>query len=440
MKVILIAYAAAFFGLVAAQPHGHSHRRDRGSKVDIRADPVVVDGPTETVYELNGKKVDQAEVEQGLRDGIYILLSEPEPEVKPQEFIELPKTQAPPPPPPAPTVAAEVKKPEPTLEAKPEPVKPQPKVEPAPQKAAAPKSGGGSGSEFPSGKIDCSHFPSDYGAMEVDWLKMGGWIGLQKTPGYTPGVSISTIHTGVAGEKCEPGTFCSYSCAPGYQKSQWPTTQGATGQSVGGLYCNSNGKLELTNPDYNTLCIQGTGEVRVKNKLNKNVPICRTDYPGTESETVPLNTQPGQEYEMTCPDAKKYYKWGNAFTSAQYYINPAGSPVEDACRWNEAGSNMGNWAPVNLGVGKGPAGMTYISIFRNAPTNPDGKLNFNIKITGDVSGKCEYHSGTFWSNGAESPSGCTVSSRPSSSPFHVIDAVLTDPQVLVTGVATYELF
>lgn len=406
MKITLIALVAGAFAAASAQPHKHAHRHAHGSKVDIRADPVVVDGPTETVYELNGVKVDQAEVEDGIRKGIFVLLTdeapkpaEPTPVVKAGEFIELPKIQGPPPP----TTTAEAKKPEPT----PEPVKaaPHPKVEPA-----APKSGGGISSEFPSGKIGCSEFPSSYGALAVDWLKMGGWIGLQKTPGYTPGVAINTIHTGIAGDSCAPGTFCSYSCAPGYQKAQWPTTQGATGQSVGGLYCNSDGKLELTNPDYKVLCIPGTGEVRVKNNLKKNVPICRTDYPGTESETVPLNTQPGQEYEMTCPDAKKYYKWGNAFTSAQYYINPAGSPVEDACRWNEAGSNMGNWAPINLGVGKGPAGMTYISIFRNAPTNPDGKLNFSIKITGDVSGKCEYHSGTFWNNGAESPSGCTVSS------------------------------
>ena len=410
MKVTYLAYAAAALaGLVAAQPHKqHAHRHLHGSKIENRADPVVVDGPTETVYELNGQKMSKEEVEAGLRDGIFVLLVDeapkvaPTPVVKAGEFIEGKKPEAPKAP------APEVKKPEPIPEkaAAPAPPKVEAPKAPAP---AAPKSGSGVNTPFPSGKIDCSHFPSDYGALAVDWLKMGGWIGLQQTPGYTPGVAISTIHTGIAGDKCAPGTFCSYSCGPGYQKSQWPTTQGATGQSVGGLFCNSRGKLELTNPDHNVLCIGGTGEVRVKNKLNRNVPICRTDYPGTESETVPLNTQPGQEYEMTCPDAKKYYKWGNAFTSAQYYINPAGSPVEDACRWNEAGSNMGNWAPVNLGVGKGPAGMTYISIFRNAPTNPDGKLNFNIKITGDVSGRCEYHSGTFWNNGAESPSGCTVS-------------------------------
>jgi hypothetical protein len=244
---------------------------------------------------------------------------------------------------------------------------------------------------------------------------MGGWIGIQKTPSYTPGdASISEIHTGIAGDNCGPNMFCSYACPAGYQKSQWPSSQGNTGQSIGGLYCNSNGKLEIVNAALSSkLCIKGTGEVKVKNTLSKNVPICRTDYPGTESETVPLNTQGGAEYELTCPDANNYYRWGGASTSAQYYINPSGSPVEDACRWNSAGSNLGNWAPVNLGVGKGPGGMTYISIFQNAPTNPDGVLDFNIVITGDVSNKCEYRSGTFYNNGVASPSGCTVSSIPS---------------------------
>ncbi|OBT59869.1 hypothetical protein VE03_10508, partial [Pseudogymnoascus sp. 23342-1-I1] len=240
--------------------------------------------------------------------------------------------------------------------------------------------------ELPSG-IDCSHFPSDYGAVRAEWLSLGGWIGLQMTPNYKPG-DISAANS-----------FCSYACPAGYQKSQWPTAQGDIGQSIGGLYCNSNGKLELSNPELSKkLCITGTGEVKVKNTTGKNIPICRTDYPGTESETVPLDTQPNQEYELTCPDANKYFHWRGAATSAQYYINPSGTSVGDACRWNE----------VNLGVGKGSTGETYISMFQNAPTNPDGKLDYNIEIIGDVSSKCEYRRGTFYNNGAASPSGCTV--------------------------------
>jgi hypothetical protein len=412
---ILGATAAA-----AAQPHRHQHRHaHHAHPVEKRADATeVVAGPVVTVYELNGIELAPGVVEEGMRKGIYIQLpdsstpaaSVPTAVNKAGEFFERPASSSTPPPAPTP-------EPKPTPTPTPEPPKQEPpKSEPPkakPSKAAS-ASGGGVTADFPSGEIDCSTFPSAYGAVAADWLKMSGWIGIQKTPGYAPGASsISEIHTGIAGDSCQPGSFCSYACPAGYQKAQWPTAQGSTGQSIGGIYCNSQGKLELTNPDLSKkLCITGTGEVKVQNKLGVNVPICRTDYPGTESETVALDTQPGTISELTCPDANNYYRWGGAFTSAQYYINPAGSPVSDACRWNEAGSNMGNWAPVNLGVGKGPGGMTYISMFQNAPTNPDGKLDYNIEITGDVSGKCEYKGGQFYNNGVVSPSGCTVCQIP----------------------------
>jgi hypothetical protein len=112
--------------------------------------------------------------------------------------------------------------------------------------------------------------------------------------------------------------------------------------------------------------------------------------------------------------ASEYYEWEGAATSAQYYINPAGVAVKDACQWGTAGSNMGNWAPVNMGVGKTAAG-TFISIFPNAPTNPDGKLDFTITITGDVSGKCEYKGGQYYNNGVVSPTGCTAGVNPGGS-------------------------
>jgi hypothetical protein len=101
--------------------------------------------------------------------------------------------------------------------------------------------------------------------------------------------------------------------------------------------------------------------------------------------------------------------WENSATSAQYYVNPAGTSVADACVWGEAGSNTGNWAPVNLGVGKATTGETFISMFPNSPTNTYGKLNFNIEIDGGVSGKCTYEDGTFYQNGVASVTGCTVS-------------------------------
>merc|ERR1712098_622834 len=95
------------------------------------------------------------------------------------------------------------------------------------------------------------------------------------------------------------------------------------------------------------------------------------------------------------------YVWQGMATTAQYYINPSGVSVEDGCQWGTPGSNMGNYAPVNVGVGRGSTGETFISIFPNKPTNPDGVLDSNIKITGGGSGK-------YYNNGVESPAGCTV--------------------------------
>ena len=134
--------------------------------------------------------------------------------------------------------------------------------------------------EFPDGEIDCSTFPSEYGPIEVEWANLGGWSGIQYVT--VEGDAVTHIVTAVPGGKgCIPGAMCSYACPPGYQKSQWPSTQGATGQSVGGIHCNANGKLSLTNPDLSrTLCMKGTGAIHVQNKLSSNAAICRTDYPG----------------------------------------------------------------------------------------------------------------------------------------------------------------
>jgi hypothetical protein len=240
-------------------------------------------------------------------------------------------------------------------------------------------------------------------------MGLGGWIGVQKVPNYSFGIDsfISFIETAITGETCSPGSFCSYACPAGYQKSQWPTAQGKTGQSIGGLYCNSNGMLELSRTESPQICIPGAGGVQVANKLGSNVCVCRTDYPGTESETVPLDALPNQVYPLTNPEAATYYKWEGAYTTAQYYINPSGTPCSQACTWGESGTNTGNWAPVNAGVGKNTEGTTFISLFPNAATNPDGTLDYTIKITG-ASGDCSYSGGTYWSNGARSPAGCTV--------------------------------
>ena len=145
-------------------------------------------------------------------------------------------------------------------------------------------SGQGLTSEFPSGQVSCSTFPSEYGAIEISWLGIGGWSGIQYPPLGTPQMS-----TAISGMSCTKGAMCSYACGPGYQKSQWPNDlQGDAGQSVGGLLCNDDGMLELTNPDLSSyLCIQGTGATLVKNELTENAAICRTDYPGMRIIVTP---------------------------------------------------------------------------------------------------------------------------------------------------------
>ena len=275
---------------------------------------------------------------------------------------------------------------------------------------------GGTGldKEFPHGEFDCSEFPSDYGPIEITWMGLGGWSGIQYPT--IQGENVVDIVTGIAGGKnCSAGALCSYACPPGYQKSQWPATQGSTGQSVGGLSCNSDGKLELTNPDLSkTLCIKGTGATKVQNKLNSNAAICRTDYPGTEDETVPLNTQPGSENPLTCPDSSTYFKHDGLPTTAQYYVNNRGVSVEEACSWNTDGSGKGNWAPTYFGVGQDMNGKTWLSISSTKQNNPKSysPLDYVAEIVGDnLSGKCRLKNGKYCSGDNYddcNDSGCTV--------------------------------
>lgn len=421
--------------VVSAQRHRHAHRhadKHLGSPIEIRAPNLVttwVPGPTETIYMLNGKELSADAVSKGLAAGYYILVPDSTTSTSSSststssskaaaEFFQEATTSS--------TSAT------PTSTYVPPSSTAAPPAASSSQAASSSSSSGSSGgtglgSSFPSGQIPCSTFPSSYGPVAADWLKLSGWAGIQYVPGYSPGdASISYISTAVVSSDagCTSNSFCSYGCPPGYQKSQWPAAQGSTGQSIGGLYCNSNGMLELSRPSVPQLCIAGTGQVKIQNNLGTIVSICRTDYPGSESETIALGAEPGQTYDLTCPDANNYYIWEGSFTSAQYYVNPAGVGVDKACQWqtaDTAGSwhgapgNIGNWAPINLGVGKGSTGSTYISLFQNRPTNPSGTLDFSITITGDISGSCSYNGGTFYSNGVADPNGCTVSLVHSSS-------------------------
>lgn len=417
IKTTLAASLVA--GVAAAghhHQHAHFHAKKDASPVEKREDAaadatVYVAGAVETVFELNGELLTGDEAKEGIDLGNFVVVGESVPTVKP------------PPPPPKPTTTSEapdlgaqfIEK---TSSAAPEPttsVAPKPKPKPSP-KPAPPSNGGSSGGEgltkpFPDGEIDCSEFPSSYGAVGLDWLERGGWSGLQFVPSFTMGdLSISDIVTGIVGDTCSEGCMCSYACPPGYQKTQFPEAQGSDNESIGGLYCNNKGKLELTKPNDggNTyLCEKGEGGIFIKNELGKKACTCRTDYPGTESMVIPTCPESGETLEL-CNPKQDYYIWSNSKTSAQYYLNKEGYDVEGACVWDSPIdlSGAGDKSPVIIGVGY-DSGTTWLSIFQNLPQS-HAKLGYNVEIEGGNS-ECSYIDGV-WKGGDET--GCTVSITP----------------------------
>lgn len=416
MRFLTIALSFSLVGpLVAAQPHRHAHRHAEKRTPETKV--VKVPGPTVIVYELNGKIISEEEVKKGLADGSLVRIGGGNVEPAPSSY------QAPEPS--SESTSSEETKPTTTsevtsaTESSPTPAttsesatesKP---AEASPSEGALPSYGSPSGgegveSDFPDGQIDCDHFPSDYGAVPIEWENLGGWAGIQKVTYTDDGSAIQDIETRKSGP-CGEGMMCSYACPPGYLKAQWPKAQGAAGQSVGGIEC-KNGKLTLPRASVSQkLCIKGTGGVKIHNKVGKAIPVCRTDYPGTESMNIPATLDPesSEPYDLSCPNADNYYQWQGKKTSAQYYVNKAGTSLSDGCTWNSAGSDKGNWAPVNLGVGKNKG--VWLSIHANAPTNPNAKLNFNIRIKGDdLNGSCEYKDGTYYQTGVANEKGCTV--------------------------------
>lgn len=414
--VFKTAVAAAVVVGVAAQPHAHGHghnhrhfhdKKHADSRVERRDGTVVVtefvEGPTVIEYvNEDGKKIDEKKAKEGLDKGLFVIMGSTKPSFSApppvlSTSLALPEhggqffektTSAP-----APTTTSSTP-PASTSSAAPPP-KPKP------------KGPTGLDADFPSGDVTCDKVPTEYGAVEIPWTGTKGWTTLAKFGKWMKGVAIDNIHSPTSGG-CGPGMMCSYACPPGYQKTQWPAEQGATGQSVGGLWCNEEGFLELTRPNATKLCEPGAGGVTILNKLSGNAAVCRTDYPGNEAMVIPLDTYPGETYPLTNPDSKTYYWWQGTATTAQYYVNNEGVEVEEACTWKSSKFPLsaGNWAPVNIGVGKSVLGETFISIFPNLPTST-AVLNFNIEITGDISGTCWLRKGQYYG----SDKGCTVGMR-----------------------------
>ena len=381
MKVTVALLAAV--SVAAASPHAHRHARLH----EKRGETTVV------AYVLDGRTIPTAEANEGLRNGTLKLA--------PDGGIELASEEAS-------TVSIE---PATSTSAK----APAKYTESAVGSSGSSSSGSSGSSsttgitrEFPDGEISCDDFPNAYGANSVPWENLGGWTGVQ-TPGTTVNGLFDDIHTAISGG-CTDGSYCSYACPFPYIATQWPDAQGATGQSIGGLLC-KNGKLYLTNSDSNKLCRSSAPNVTVKvlNKLSKNVAICKTDYPGTESMTIPGDCEAGGEIELPVPEEDTCYKAQGMTTSAQFYANKAGISVEKACTWASPGDEWGNWAPMNFGAGWSN-GRAWLSVFQNAPTTSI-KQDYTVEIIGDnVSGSCKYTNGQYCGDaGCSSETGCTVS-------------------------------
>lgn len=416
MKLSATIAIAAAGTLATAQGHRHAHHHahKRDTVATSTVDEIV------TVYQLDGTPVPYADVCQGIKNGDYKWAEGAAPSgacatttstsltVKAAEFIQT-------------TVSIEsttsssvvTTSAVPTTSATPTTsstsTTPTTSSTPAATTTASSSSSSSSGATgvdapFPDGEVDCNTFPSAYGAVALDYHGLGGWSGIQYPTYNSLETLVESIVTAVTGESCTEGAFCSYQCPAGYLKSQWPSTQGATGQSVGGVKC-SGGKLVRTNTDFETLCIPGVQALNVKNTLSSIVCICRTDYPGTESETLPTCVNPGETVALANPDGDTYYQWEGKTTSAQYYINPVGKTETEACIWGDSSNDVGNWAPMNLGLGY-KSGLTYASIFPNTPTT-NALLDFNVKYEG-ASSECAWDASTQkYSNGLSS--GCTVS-------------------------------
>lgn len=413
--VLKLAIAASLGSAAVAQPHrhGHAHHHKRENSPLQERDVVTTYVPaTVTQYMMGDKVVSPEEAQAGLDKGLYVVVGETTPTFTP---------------PPAPAVTSTSSKedgvfiekvtssssssssstPPPTTTSTPTPTStPEPK--PATPTYSVSSGATGIDADFPDGELDCDTFPADYGALALDYLGLGGWSGLQYTPNFSlKDLAISYIETGISSPSKQTG-FYSYACPDGYVKTQWPKAQGNTGQSIGGVFCNAQGKLELTRGDVSKkLCEKGIPGITINNKMSFGTSVCRTDYPGTENMVIPLDATPGGIFQLANVASDNYYVWQGKATTLQYYVNKKGVNAEQGCRWvcDSDPQGCGNWAPINIGVGQSSDGTTYLSIFPNSAVST-AVLDYNIDISGDNSIPCYYHVGKGF---AGSPTGCTVS-------------------------------
>ena len=235
---------------------------------------------------------------------------------------------------------------------------------------------------------------------------MGGWSGLQAVT--ISGNAVTNIVTGVSGQTCSEGMMCSYACPPGYQKTQWPSTQGSTGQSVGGLSC-SGGKLHLTNSALSSsLCMEGTGNVYAQNNAGSVVAICRTDYPGTESETVPTEVEAGATQPLTCPRRSKLLHVAGQVDVRPVLPQPAWVRCQSSlpmgqpwpAPWQLCAHQLRRWRQWWNNV------VVYPGYTHQRLTFPIREL---LRSRATLSGSCKYENGQYCSASGCNSAGCTVS-------------------------------
>ncbi|KAH6883087.1 hypothetical protein BKA58DRAFT_447794 [Alternaria rosae] len=431
MKIGYIITATALAVITASKPHHmhrHSHAHDPVKRGIIFA-PAAIE--THIVYWLDDHSITEEEAREGIANGTLTWGNDGVLSTSTSSPVALPtlpsasKQQVPaanPTPEPTPKKAAQ--QPEPVA---PETQKPAPSPEmpssdptPSPTQDTTPVQQSGTprpwidmvdkdghcaecDKEFPNGKIRCTEFPYGYGALPIAHEGLGGWSGIQDSQ-YSGGDGfddITTVPKGSCsdGTCCTSGSFCSYGCPNPYLKASFPSIQGRAGQSVGGLYCNEDGFLEMADGKIaNTLCVQGSKHmgVIVQNKLSKSVSFCRTDYPGTESMTFPVTVGPGETGFLANPDQQKYFFWQGKKTSAQYYINKQGVPEEEACTWGTEMGGKGNWAPAVFGTSfdDGPMQEGFSSLKQNELCKKE-RIGYDITFIGDgVVSPCRYKSAT----------------------------------------------
>ncbi|KAI4676542.1 uncharacterized protein J4E88_007460 [Alternaria novae-zelandiae] len=420
--------------------HRHAHAHD-----PVKRGTMFTPAATEThiVYWLDDHSITEEEAREGIANGTLKWGTDGVLSTSTSSPVALPTLPPAADPTPEPTPKKAAKQPEPVA---PEPQKPAPTPEmppsdptPSPSQDTTPVQHSGTprpwidmvdkdghcaecDKEFPNGKIRCTEFPHGYGALPIAHEGLGGWSGIQD-PQYSGGDGfddITTVPKGSCsdGTCCTSGSFCSYGCPNPYLKASFPSIQGRTGQSVGGLYCNEEGFLEMADGKIaNTLCVQGSKHmgVKVQNKLSKSVSFCRTDYPGTESMTFPVTVGPGETGFLANPDQQKYFFWQGKKTSAQYYVNKQGVPEDEACTWGTEMGGKGNWAPAVFGTSfdGGPMKEGFSSLKQNELCKKE-RLGYDITFIGDgVVSPCRYKSATNqWCQGDkcwEDPDrGCTA--------------------------------